>query len=137
MTPVDQTILAVNDDGTDANGVPGNCYQACLATILDLPLTAVPHIVTLRGTWWVNVAAWAHGRGLIHTFVEADDLKSLDTIRDLGAVLGIIGAGPSPRGPFHHAVVLHPDTLDTAHDPHPSRKGVLNVDMLEVIWRPW
>lgn len=136
MIPVDQDILAANDDGTDANGVPGNCYQACLASIVEKPLANVPHIVSLPGDWWINVQAWAHHEGLMHTFLGADDDDRLTAIRQAGDVLGIIGAGPSPRGPFLHAVVLNPDTLQLAHDPHPSRKGLTETQAIEVIWRP-
>lgn len=42
MTPVDQTIL--HDPQT---GAIGNCMQAAIASLLDLPLDAVPHFAAL------------------------------------------------------------------------------------------
>lgn len=136
MIPVDQNILAVNDDGTDANGVPGNCYQACLASIIEEPLENVPHIVALPGDWYINTQLWTLQRGLVHTVVDPSDTHRLDAINEAGKALGYIGVGPSPRGPFQHAVVLDPETLETAHDPHPSRKGITATHLIEVLWRP-
>ena len=79
MIPVHQTILAdpTRNDGHDATGQPGNCYQAAIASAL--------------------------------------------------------GAGPSPRGPFRHVVVLDPKTGAMIHDPHPSGAGVTEVDEVELI----
>lgn len=136
MKPVDQTILAVTDDGLDANGVPGNCYQACLASVMEDSLENIPHIAEMSYTWWLNAHAWAHSRGLIDTFLGIDDKKLYDELREIGDVVGVIGSGPSPRGNFYHAVVLDSDTLEIVHDPHPSRSGVTQVEGLEVIWKP-
>lgn len=136
MIPIDQNILAINDDGTDAEGRPGNCYQACLASIIEARLDTVPHIVALPGDWYINVQLWTLQQGLMHTVVDPSDRDRLAAIHAAGRVLGVIGAGPSPRGPFQHAVILDPETLQLTHDPHPSRKGLTEVQIIEVIWKP-
>ena len=45
MIPVHQTILAcpIRGDGHDADGRPGDCYRAAIASVLDLPIDEVPY----------------------------------------------------------------------------------------------
>jgi hypothetical protein len=54
---VTQTILAGREDG-----VPGNCIQAAVASLLDLPIDAVPHFL-LWEQWNVALAEWLTERG--------------------------------------------------------------------------
>lgn len=116
MTPdpreITQTILA-----GDPSGVPGNCVQAAVASVLGLELDAVPHFTAI-GDWrrylrtWCAQQGWAvtqHGPGALAT-----------------TALGI-AHGPSPRG-LSHAVVVHDGVI--TWDPHPSRAGLLGIDGL-------
>lgn len=149
MIPVLQTIFAdpARNDGRDAEGVAGNCYQAALASVLELPLAEVPHF-GLDADWAEKSWAWLLARGVVRAFYYGEALERFhwpcwdgpgpdelyDGISVVGRV-GVIGAGPSPRGAFRHAVVLDPDTGLLAHDPHPSGLGVLEVDELEVLYQ--
>lgn len=146
MIPVHQTILAdpARGDGHDANGQPGNCYQAAIASALELPLDDVPHFATFCHDWIERSEQWFANRGLIRSFYYERSLADLVWPLNVAPgtnfwgqrasrIVGVLGAGPSPRGPFRHVVVLDPDTGAMIHDPHPSGAGVTEVDEVELI----
>lgn len=60
MQPVKQTI----------NGIGGNCFPACIASILELSLDDVPHFFrgSAGGNWtqeqWDHLRSWAEGGGI-------------------------------------------------------------------------
>lgn len=108
---VTQTILA--DPDLAAQGVYGNCLQAAVASVLNLPLDAVPHFVLF--TWWpAALELWARGRGLL-TVVEQTDM-----IPDRLCIVG----GKSPREGDHAVVGQHGRIV---WDPHPSRTGLASI----------
>ncbi|BCW61862.1 hypothetical protein [Arthrobacter sp. StoSoilB22] len=123
MKPHKQRILAdpARGDGHDANGIPGDCWKACIASLLDVEdYDSVPHFVGLED-WW----------GETYTYVWEKHQLSLRKWRDAqhippGLEL-FIGVGPSPRGDFHHAVIVD-RAGKLVHDPHPSDLGILNVE---------
>lgn len=123
---VDQTILA-----GDPRRV-GNCFAACVASFLGVPLRVVPNFVELGelgedgyalGWWWAAVGFMAaHGLGP----VDLDDVAE-------GAPSEILFvAGPSARG-VAHQVLYRDGTL--WHDPHPSHAGLLGITEV-LAWRP-
>lgn len=122
MTPVDQAVM---HDPDDPDAVPGDCTRACVASLLDLELDQVPHVVhnptgylpdrdplTERhgALWWrrlrrflrtnhdLDVAAWE----VLDTRGRTLEVRQADGHPWEGHVL--LG-GPSPRGPFGHLVV--------------------------------
>lgn len=110
MTPVDQTQFA-------GEGAGGNCVQASVASILGLPLTDVPHFLEVADRpeeWELAFMDWLEERGVGYI------RRSGEWVFD-GYYLA---SGPSPRG-VHHMVVYRDGRL--AHDPHPSREGILAV----------
>ncbi len=149
MIPLLQTIFAdpTRDDGHDENGVAGNCYQAAIASALNLPLDEVPHFSNMEGDlWWTESHDWYLSRGLMRGClhlenndgpfafpVYADPNGDWPNGHRPGEVVAILGSGPSPRGSFRHIVVLDPDTGVMIHDPHPSGAGVVEVDELEIL----
>lgn len=84
---------------TDTSPTSGNCFQAALASILDLPLEEVPHFVIIDGPeWWDEVQAWLRDRfDLQIVSVEADGL--IEPFRGLYIITGI-----SARGVWHSIV---------------------------------
>ena len=122
MKRLTQTILA----DPARPDVQGNCLQAALASILDLPLVEVPHFVQDDHDhpddpdwhWYSRMLAWLTARGL--------HLRDGD-----GAPPGslVLALGKSPRGLGH--VVIQRDG-ETVHDPHPDRSGLVSV---ETTWR--
>jgi len=105
MTPQDQQHI---DPKT------GDCFRCCVASILDLSWRDVPNFMEHPGdAWWTAVQEWLAARNLRCEVALADDYVPPGYW---------IASGKSPRGDYHHAVVMHGCTV--AHDPHPSRAGL-------------
>jgi len=111
MKPVDQDVF----------GTPyGNCLAACVASILELPLIAVPNFMAFTGpkrdAWWDAFDIFLRSRALVRQYRGHLD----EAAPPAGyAIL----SGQSPRGPFLHSVVALDGEM--VHDPHPSRDGLL------------
>lgn len=130
MTPVYQEIF---DSGK------GDCFSACLASLLELPLATVPKFRRdnpVPRDMMPAARKWlAEQFGLSLVTIQLDDPESEEfsgaDIRLIGAVEGtlcILG-GKSPNLPDTlHAVVAATDkhgmNFDIVHDPHPSGKGL-------------
>ena len=112
----------------DRFGDKGNCMQACLASLLDIPLQEAPDVMNTpegeRWEVWLNAQLKPLGYAYIELvfgtnetqlgFFEATDLYHL--------VLGT-----SPRDPARsHAVIARNRVL--VFDPHPDNTGVLSVE---------
>lgn len=118
-----QTILADPErgDGNDINSVPGDCWKACVASLLGVQdYDSVPHFVALDD-WW----------GETHRYIWDTTGQVLRKWRDKGYISDgidlLIGVGPSPRGDFYHAVIVDREGK-LIHDPHPSGMGILEVE---------
>ena len=143
MRPVHQTILAdlTRGDGHDASGNPGNCYQAAIASVLELDLDEVPHFATFADGWTERSSQWFLDRGLLRAFYDPTRLTWPIRVEPgtdfwghrVSHIVGVIAAGPSPRGPFRHCVVADPRTGRMSHDPHPSSAGLAEVDEVEIL----
>lgn len=115
MKPVDQTAF----------GVPGgNCFSACVASLLHLPIEAVPYFMG-ADNWVEAFADWLRPRGFYPIFLKLG-LTSADRWRPCG--LYILG-GTCVRGA--HAVVARGGEI--VHDPHPSRAGLDTFEDATVI----
>lgn len=115
VRPVTQSIL--HDDPMRR---PGDCLRAAVASLLELPLLAVPHFV-LHHDWRQRMNGFCRGHGYRAA------TQDLDTDCAYGIALG-----PSPRG-VQHAVCWVDGRM--AHDPHPSRAGLLRVTHLIALHR--
>lgn len=113
MKPVDQTVFGP---------VEGNCFAACLASILELEIAEVPNFTLDPDNWFENANAWCDERGYCLLYVKSDAIKSgyIDPRPLIDAGHYFIVTGLSPRGDFLHCVVQHRD--QNVHDPHPSRE---------------
>lgn len=110
MSEVTQTILL-----GDPSGRPGNCLQAAVASLLDLPLAAVPHFVESTGDWVEDVTAFARDHGYSITWHGC---------RHEPPVVGL-AFGFTNRSDERHAVVYRDGEM--VWDPHPSRDGLTSV----------
>lgn len=115
MTPVKQSKLYAADAIHN-----GNCFAACLASMLDLPLWMVPPFDDMFGRtdWWARVGEWLariHHVRLVRTEGHAPEAMPPY----------YIASGLSARG-VRHSVIYAAGEL--AHDPHPSGAGVLAVE---------
>ena len=105
--------------------VPGDCMRAATASLLELPLDAVPHFVTFL--WWQPAAElWARGRGLTMRYADVATPADIPLFRH-------ILCGRSPRE-ISHCVVAEEGRV--VWDPHPSRAGLATVT--DAWWfEPW
>ena len=129
MKPVFQEII---DEGT------GDCFSACLASILELPIGEVPKFRRDHGREMMKAARkWcAENFGLSIITIQMEDLDDEELegkdIRLIGAVekTPCIAGGKSPNlENCSHAVVgeldRHGMNFDITHDPNPSGKGIV------------
>lgn len=129
MIAVSQTSFGNNE---------GNCWAACLATILEMPLESIPDF---RGPEQFDATlAWLWGRKM--TMVELNFRPRIkpplwfERFGLKGTGLAIAG-GKSPRGDFDHAIVIAVDhvaqKVEFVHDPHPSGAWLEDLDSLAFI----
>ena len=126
----------------------GNCVQACVATIFDMPLKAVPHfgmypveydreqdkLIDKFGSLWTRtIERWLRtvvGKELCMIFYNGEEDESEDL---RGITLGGLGEDEpdlwpyalanikSPRGDYFHSVVVSTTNLEVVWDPSPSQ----------------
>jgi len=114
MGPVHQTTFGDGGDGSE----PGNCMSACLASLLDLPVSEVPNFAALGPLgYWDGMQRWLAGRGLYLFELKSAPCHTPGAPEDLN----YIASGKSSRG-LLHAVVMREGQI--AHDPHPSGAGL-------------
>lgn len=99
MKPVYQTIMSAPY---------GNCMQAAIASILELPLNDVPNFV-VSGDLWAEA---------LDEFLAAYGLQSLriDVCNGWVPAGWHLIDGPSKRGPFWHTLVAYQG--NPVHDPY-------------------
>lgn len=114
MTPVMQTILDPDADGVNR----GNCLQAAIASLLELPLDEVPHAVL--GTdeaWWPDLQHWSRT-------TVAMDLVALPPGGWTPCGYHLI-TGRTRGGRLYHATVGCNGQI--VHDPHPAGESLRRV----------
>jgi len=104
MIPVDQTTF----------GHPGgNCFSACVASLLELPIAEVPYF--MGDDWPEGFFVWLKPRGFHPMWFKTT--KEWSPPSEGLCILG----GQSSRGA--HCVVGRGLTM--IHDPHPTREGLV------------
>lgn len=117
-------------------GSDGNCFDACLASLLNLSLDEIDYF---RGeeTWYADLQNWLKPRGLAYVEIELGQANPL--YRFPLPVLAIAG-GPSPRGvEGGHAIVVELTGWEKrlVHDPHPSCEGLAEIKSIGLlVWQP-
>lgn len=113
MRPVDQTKF----------GFPGgNCFSACVASILELDVEQVPYFMADPVEEWMRrLEAWLDS-------IKCGLYPVLVPVSDEWYPAGYyVLSGQSPRKPEDagalHSVVAR--GREVVHDPHPSRDGLL------------
>lgn len=115
MIPVDQTTFEVPG---------GNCFSACVATLLDLSVDDVPYFMGFESfdqpnDWFEKFQVWLYKKGLWAVAFEVDPKDGGWEPKGL-----CILSGKSPRGDYLHSVVAMGYCI--LHDPHPSRAGLMS-----------
>jgi hypothetical protein len=121
MKPVDQTLFGVGE---------GNCFAACVASILELNLDSVPNFCADNADteWYMQFIKWLAPRGLAPLTQQfpGDPDNFMAWVRKCAPRIPWIAGGPTERG--MHCCVYVGDQL--VHDPNPNhgRKGLDAVD---------
>lgn len=106
-------------------GDVGNCFSACIASILECPIEEVPNFCAgNRSRWMLDAQAWLRGRGWAMVSMTFKDFDAIGQAVWIGAFPGeciYIASGKSSRG-LLHSVIMCGDHL--LHDPHPDGNGV-------------
>lgn len=111
MRPVEQTILTPPD---------GNCFAACVASILELPIDAVPNFRSSGNGWWHEWQEWLAPKNLALLGWDSDDLGDekvrADTLRGYSICTVRYEL---PSGGLNHSVVALNGVI--VWNPHPLR----------------
>lgn len=114
MIPVDQTLFG---DGK------GNCFAACLASVLEVSLDSVPNFCVDNPSNYLEATnGWLAQFGLGMMIVDVRPQREGNI--DCPDAYHLM-SGPSPRGKFHHSVVGKGGKM--VHDPHHSRAGLARL----------
>lgn len=97
----------------------GNCFQACVASILEIPLEgSFNHGLLSDEEWFDKFNEWLVQYGLASVFIECSPEKPLNST----ALRGIHIAEMETEGSLlKHAVVINGDKI--IHDPMPYPSG--------------
>jgi len=129
MTPVDQSIF---EDGK------GNCLSACVASLLDLPLSEVPNFAEMD--YFAGLESW-----LAERQIRSFTVRFAEPTHCSMAYFGysphlLLVWGGSPRCDAsgkrkQHAAIGRGNGygIEVVHDPHPSRDGLVNICGLMVL----
>lgn len=133
--------------------IPGDCWRACLASLLEIPIAEVPHFIHLYPAvplvnptdaeihareqhgpeWWRESVAWVErirpGWTLANWSAASIDWPLYgEGDAAEGAPDRVIITGPSPRGNWQHAVLALADSGEIEHDPFPHGHGVRGLE---------
>lgn len=116
MKPVDQTIFELGR---------GNCFAACLASILELPIIDVIHFPDGKYPLWRDIVNdWLASKDMFFIDIALNNDMRDSQVRYWGHHIIM---GDSPRsGDIRHAVVGYQGKI--VFDPHPSRDGLIGDD---------
>lgn len=109
------------DPSDPDNPNKGNCGEACVASLLNIPL---PEKFGRSGdpcNYWGDFLACLEGHG--YAAMHMGGGYQPDFM--------YLASGPSPRGGCSHMVIMREGRL--VHDPHPSNAGLLSVDYVWIL----
>jgi hypothetical protein len=113
MIAVDQTTF----------GFPGgNCFSACIASLLEIALDDVPYFMSEPDSeWYDRFRAWLEGRGWYPLCLQYDGERPTPGLHILSGLSPRAADGADPER-YQHSVVARGRKI--VHDPHPSRDGL-------------
>lgn len=148
MIPVTQTKVVVKNS-KDEFIVRGNCYAACIASIMELPISEVPNVEVF---FHIDNGYWAE---VMHTFLESKgwelctddvykrfhkdifgyDFNGTDENGKIKYYYECVDkyylvSGKSVRG-VHHTCIYRNGKL--VHDPHPTKEGLLTLETFQTL----
>ena len=97
----------------------GNCFEACLASILEIPLDEVPRFT--QEDWLARINRWLRWHYSLQLVVAQPNILEFG----MAPSTYVIAGGPNLRG-VPHSVVHRGATM--VHDPNPDRVGLASVE---------
>jgi hypothetical protein len=153
MIPVIQTkVSVINSKGE--NVVHGNCLAACIASMLELPITEVPNVEVFYNLpegddfYWDVLEKFLASKGWdmcsddrykvfhpeVSRAIRSQDERTDEEYRaDLRLLLEdnyYFVSGPSPRGLSHITIYKAGELV---HDPHPTKEGILALEQFQTL----
>lgn len=128
MTPQKQTVLT-----DEKNGINGNCFTACIASLFDMPTDQVPHFSSYGENWFQ----------VFYDFLKTTDFEINGTWyipnnpqwKDFKGIDGyVIVGGKSPRGIKNGHAVIYKDG-EPFFDPHPDNTFIVEEEDVYLIER--
>ena len=115
MKPVDQTTF----------GHPGgNCFSACVASLLEVALEEAPYFMAdPDDRWYGRFESWLEQRGMYPLMFPLPEGTGGWVPSGFHILSGHSPRKPDDPGALHSVVGYHGRIL---HDPHPSRGGLLS-----------
>jgi hypothetical protein len=123
MKPVMQTIFT-NEDET----VHGNCLSACLASLLEMQIDEVPAFNLMGGEWGIELYNFLqkHDYTSQGTGYAQNGIEKLEKYEGIDGYVIVQGKSFREYVTRGHAVIYYHGKL--AHDPHPSKLGLKEVE---------
>ncbi len=121
---IEQTIFG--------NGI-GNCFAACVASILKCSLDDVPNFCYNNNeNWWKDTQEFLGKHGFYAIEFQITDRPFMAPVPD---GIHCILSGKSPRGDFNHSVIgqFRDGAIFYEFDPHPS-KDYLDGDYQSIMF---
>jgi len=125
MIPIKQTKISTHD-----GSVTGNCFAACVASLLEIPFDEVPQF-ELDKNWFPPFRQFLLKNG--YEYMGHGKPEDLNEYEGLDGYVIVHGDSPRLYVKTGHAVIYRHGIL--VHDPHPSNDGVLNVQGFYMIER--
>lgn len=123
MKPVYQDVFF--EPHVDYADQRGNCFSAVVASLLELPLRAVPNFVE------IEVLGGPHWWWFFHRYIDLMGYRTvhfrarnppINTYYEMGG----LSARATESHPIHHSCVYFNGKL--VHDPHPDGTGLLTEE---------
>jgi hypothetical protein len=111
MHKIDQTRI----------GEHGNCFQASLASILELPLDSVPDFCNeYPDDWLDHFAQWLHDKHGLFPITVYGCSETFEWYANNCLCEGMVPSIDHPG--LEHSVVINKGVI--VHDPHPSKRSL-------------
>jgi len=107
----------------------GDCARACVLTLAQREMGELPHPIAENGEWNLDFFDALEKAGLVLKCCALRDGIDYSALpRVLAAAGPTVRTDPS-KGNVTHMVIWDRLTERCLHDPHPSRAGLLSVEM--------
>ena len=130
MKTVNQEFLHDPD-----NNLVGDCWRACIASVLELSIDDVPHfaLLNIRDGKKTELKFLAkHGYAIYGTYGEGEMGNHPEMMEDENEYYFAIGESPRDKNVSHQVVCYNGMIV---HDPHPDKSGLNSIMHFEILFK--